>query len=75
MTAERDSIHHQQLARRARRIAAQHDDAVVARRLREEAIKHDRLAKQLARDELRIAAAKPRATRFEAWWRGILERF
>lgn len=47
----RDSIYHRQLARQARRIAATHPDPLVARRLREEAIRHDRVAVQLAREE------------------------
>lgn len=74
MSEERDSIYYQQLARRARRIAATHGDATVARRLREEAVKHDRLAKRLARDEGRDSSVKRGPTKIEAWWRQLLGR-
>ena len=51
MSDLRDSIYFQQLARTARKLAAQHSDPVVKRRLRETAIEHDRKAKELAREE------------------------
>lgn len=51
MTELKDSIYYQQLARKARQLASGHPDRVVARRLREEANKHDRLARQLKRQE------------------------
>ena len=69
MSEERDSIHHQQLARRARRIAAEHSDPLVARRLREEAVKHDRLARQLAREEELARGGKRDAISFGERWR------
>ncbi|MBD2840720.1 hypothetical protein [Erythrobacter rubeus] len=47
----RDSIHYQQLARKARQLASAHSDPVVARRLRETAVQHDRLARKLEREE------------------------
>ncbi|MXO61863.1 hypothetical protein [Qipengyuania oceanensis] len=58
MTDLRDSIYFQQLARSARKLAAQHADPVVKRRLRETAIEHDRRARELAREE--AGQAKPR---------------
>lgn len=74
MSEVRDSIYHRQLARQARRIAATHADPLVARRLREEAIKHDRLASQLARDEAGRRPGEPRqlgglVERVKAWLR------
>ena len=51
MTEIRDSIYFAQLAKAARRLAASHSDPVVARRLRETAIQHDRMARELARIE------------------------
>ena len=59
MTELRDSIYYQQLARKARQLAAGHANPVVARRLREEAVKHDRLARQLKRSEARLASSQP----------------
>ena len=51
MSEIRDSIYYAQLARAARRMAAQHSDPVASRHLREAAIRHDRTAKELAREE------------------------
>ena len=51
MTEIRDSIYFAQLAKAARRLAAEHRDPVVSRYLRETAIKHDRMARELARSE------------------------
>lgn len=75
MSKERDSIHHQQLARQARRIAAEHSDPLVARRLREEAVKHDRLAKRLAREEGEQGRVKPQPLTLGARLRRTIERF
>ena len=72
MSEERDSIHHQQLARQARRIAAEHKDPLVARRLREEAVKHDRLAKRLAREESEIGKPNGEPATFGKRWRKVL---
>ena len=47
----RDSIYYAQLARKARQLASTHSDPLVARHLRESAVKHDRRARQLARTE------------------------
>lgn len=58
MTELRDSIYYSQLARQARKLAAAHSDPIVARRLRETAVQHDRLAYKLARDEAK--APKPK---------------
>ena len=60
MSDLRDSIYFQQLARTARKLAAQHSDPVVKRRLRETAIEHDRKAKELAREEAKSVARKIR---------------
>jgi len=43
----RDEIYHLQLARVARQKADATDDADIARRLREAAIKHERMARRL----------------------------
>ena len=51
MTELRDSIYYAQLARKARQLASSHSDPLVARYLRETAVKHDRRARQLARIE------------------------
>lgn len=51
MTELRDSIYYSQLAKQARKLAAAHSDPVVARRLRETAVQHDRRAQKLAREE------------------------
>lgn len=51
MHEERDSIHHAQIARKARQLAAGHSDPAVRRHLREMAVKHDRKARELARSE------------------------
>ncbi len=75
MSEERDSIHHQQLARQARRIAAEHADPLVARRLREEAVRHDRLARRLAREEGRVAGTRPEPQTLGARLRRTIERF
>lgn len=58
MTELRDSIYYQQLARKARQLAAGHTNPVVARRLREKAIKYDRRSRQLGRTE--AADGKPK---------------
>ncbi len=47
MAELRDAIYHQQLARVARQKADATDDADLARRLREAAIRHERKARQL----------------------------
>lgn len=61
MTEMRDSIYYEQLARKARQIAAGHPDPDVARHLREAAVKHDRLARKIAREERQ---PKPKPARF-----------
>lgn len=62
VTEIRDSIYYAQLARQARRAATAHSDPVVARHLREAAIKHDRHARKLARAEAeeKRTAQKPK---------------
>lgn len=52
--APRDAIYYLQLARQARRLAAEHTDPDVARRLRESAVRHEHMARQLKRQEDRI---------------------
>lgn len=51
VTELRDSVYYSQLARGARLAASAHKDPIVARHLRETAVKHDRLARKLARAE------------------------
>jgi len=46
----RDATYYAQLARYARKMAAAHEDADVARHLREAAIGHDRKSRQLRRE-------------------------
>ena len=53
MEIPRDAIYFEQLARVARVKAAQCADPVLAVRLREQAIKHERTARKLRRDEAR----------------------
>lgn len=60
----RDSIYYTQLARKARQLASGHEDPLVARHLRETAIKHDRLARKLAREEARAKDAKSSSKRY-----------
>ena len=60
----RDSIYFAQLAKAARRLAANHPDPVVSRHLRETAVKHDRTARELARVE---QASKVRKRSFSDW--------
>lgn len=57
MSELRDSIHYSQLARKARQLASGHPDPLVARRLREFALQHDRLSRQLARAETEKVAS------------------
>mgnify|MGYP001186781725 FL=1 len=52
--APRDAIYYLQLARQARRLAAEHTDPDVARRLRESAVRHEHMARQLKRQEDRV---------------------
>lgn len=47
----RDSVYFQQLARFARMKAAETDDEDLARRLKEAAIKHERMARKLKAEE------------------------
>jgi len=47
----RDSIYYAQLARHGRKLASEHEDADVARHLREAAVRHDRKSRQLRRAE------------------------
>lgn len=49
MEALRDAIYHEQLARVARNKADSCGDPDLARRLREQAVKHERLARKLKR--------------------------
>lgn len=58
MTDPHDSIYFAQLARKARQLASAHSDPIVARYLRETAVKHDRHARQLARAEGYSSKAK-----------------
>lgn len=51
MESLRDAIHYLQLARYARLKADQTEDADLARRLREAAIKHERMARRLKAEE------------------------
>ena len=51
MTEPRDSLHYTHLAKAARRIASEHEDATVRRKLRETAVEYDRKARELARSE------------------------
>ncbi len=60
MADERDSIHYEQLARDARQLAERQSDPVLARTLREKAIKHDRLARKLKRMETAKATTSPK---------------
>lgn len=59
LTKLRDSTYYAQLARKARQLASSHSDPVVARHLREAAVKHDRRARQLARAEANPNKPKP----------------
>jgi len=54
----RDAIYHEQMARVARRKAELTDDPFLARRLREAAIRHERTARRMRREE---RDAPPRA--------------
>lgn len=65
-----DSIHYQQLARKARQLANTHHDRVVARTLRETAVKHDRLARQLKRKEASEGAETRELTSIFRFFRG-----
>ena len=67
MTEPRDSLHYTHLAKAARRIASEHEDAVVRRKLRETAVEYDRKARELARGE-------DQATRKRRGWRDWLGR-
>ena len=51
MSEVRDSLYYAHLAKAARKLAAEHEDPVVSRHLREAAIRHDRTARELARLE------------------------
>jgi hypothetical protein len=51
----RDSIYYAQLARHGRKLASEHEDADVARHLREAAVRHDRKSRQLRRAEQRAS--------------------
>ena len=50
MEPERDAIYYEQLARVARMKASATDDPFLAIRLREAAIRHERMARKLRRD-------------------------
>ena len=58
MTELRDSIYFAQLARKARQLASAQSDPIVARHLRETAVKHDRKSRQLARSEAKSSKSK-----------------
>ena len=60
MDEMRDSIHHAQLARKARQLAETYADPDVKRRLREAANKHDRTARRLARLEAKLKIPRKR---------------
>jgi len=47
----RDAIYHDQMARVARRKAELTDDPFLARRLREAAVRHERMARRMRRTE------------------------
>jgi hypothetical protein len=64
VTDLRDSIYYAQLARKARQLASAHSDPIVARHLREAAVKHDRLARKLARSETSSVSQKRGLRRF-----------
>ena len=51
VTELRDSIYYEQLAKAARKLASEHEDVAVRRRLRETAVRHERMARELARAE------------------------
>ena len=51
MEAPKDAIYYAQLARIARIKAAESDDADLVRRFREAAVKYERKARQLSREE------------------------
>ena len=75
MQEERDSLHHSQIARKARQLAAGHADPDVRRYLREMAVKHDRRAKELARLEaFDIAPPSQRITQKVAKLLGLRSR-
>ncbi|KHK89442.1 hypothetical protein [Novosphingobium malaysiense] len=63
----RDAIYYQQLARYARMMADRHTDDAVARYLRETAIKHERKARQLHRDEGSAAKESSFGSRLTFW--------
>ena len=64
VTELRDSIYYAQLARKARQLASANSNPIVARHLREAAVKHDRLARQLARSEATSISQKRGLRRF-----------
>ena len=55
MTQIEDSYYHFQLAHDARQLASGHTDRALARLLREDAVKSDRKARQLSREEALLA--------------------
>jgi len=57
MVEIRDAVCYEQLARHARKLATGHKDPVFARRLRETAIKHERKAIQLRREEDKLKSS------------------
>lgn len=59
MEEERDSIYYMQLARHARLKADATEDADLARRLREAAVKHERLARKLRAQDGKQPPSEP----------------
>ncbi len=72
--APRDAIYYLQLARQARRLAAEHADPDVARRLRESAVRHEHMARQLKRKEDRAKGKRRFVTRWRAFLRKLRGR-
>lgn len=64
MSEIRDSIYFEQLARAARQLAAGHPDPDVARHLREAAVKHDRVARKMAREAKKASLDQQKPARF-----------